>query len=158
VVALDPIICILNRVVQQVIDNAEQRCSQIGGYICRTFAARQHHLEELGGRCDVASLRDEHINDLAVLVHRSVRVPPHTGHLDVGLIHEPPVGDAVAPWSRGVDDQRREPLHPPIDRHMINVHSTLGEQLCNVAIDTTVCSGGTSARPTRSRPAGTGSR
>jgi hypothetical protein len=25
-------------------------------------------------------------------------------------------------------------LHPPVDRHMINVHATLGEQFCNVSV------------------------
>lgn len=59
VVALDPIVRILRRVVENVgkefVDDMQQRCSQIGGDTCRAFAARQHRLEELGGRGDVAS-------------------------------------------------------------------------------------------------------
>jgi hypothetical protein len=34
-----------------------------------------------------------------------------------------------------VDQQRGEPLHPPIDRHVIDVDAPLGQQLFNIAID-----------------------
>ena len=115
-VALDPIVRVLRRVVQhlrkELVNDAQQRCSQIGGDISRTFAARQHHLEELSGRRDVASFRDVDVDDLAVLVDRSVHVPPDTGDADVGLIDEPAFTDAVATRPRSLDDQRREPLHP----------------------------------------------
>ena len=119
---------------EKVVDDAQQRCRQIGGDIGRTSAARQHHLEELGGRGDVASLRHKHIDDLAVLVHRSVHVPPHSGNSDVRLIHEPPVADTVAAWPSRLDDERREALHPSVDGDVINLHAAFREQLLNVAV------------------------
>ena len=64
-IALDPIVRILRRFMEhvgkEVVNDAQQRCSQICGDICRTFAARQHHLKVLGGSGDIASSQDEHI-------------------------------------------------------------------------------------------------
>jgi hypothetical protein len=34
----------------------------------------------------------------------------------------------------GVDEQRDESLDPAVDRHVIDVDATLGEELCHVAI------------------------
>ena len=40
----------------------------------------------------------------------------------------------MATRTRGVDHQRREALHPPIDRHVINIDATLGEQFFDIAV------------------------
>ena len=95
----------MKNVGEEAPDNGQQRCRQICGHLRRTFAARQHQLEELGGSCDVASFRDEHVDDLAVLVDSAVHVPPHTGHLHVGFIDEPSVADAVPAQPRRLDYQ-----------------------------------------------------
>jgi len=98
------------------------------------FAARQHHLEELGGRCEIASLRDEHVDDLAVLVHGSVHVPPHGPTSEVSLIDEPAVTDTVPARPRSLDDEWRETLHPPIDSDVIDIDAALGEKFLDVSV------------------------
>jgi hypothetical protein len=49
------------------------------------------------------------------------------GDLDVGLVDLPAIVDAVAAWSRDVDQQWREPQHPPVDGDVAGLDSTLGE-------------------------------
>jgi hypothetical protein len=114
VITLDPVVRILARVMQhpreEVVHNPQQRCSQIWGDLSWTFTARQHHLEELVGRRDVASFRHVHVDDLTVLVDGSVHVPPHTGNLHRGFIDEPAVAETVTARPRSVDDQRGEAL------------------------------------------------
>jgi hypothetical protein len=118
--------------------------------------------EERSRRCDVVPFRDEHVDDLAVVVDGPVNVPPHAGDFDVGLIDEPPQPDRMParsgrmPARSGrVDQQRCEVLHPPIqrsrDRH--RRHARRGARRDR---DTTTRSGGTSGPPARSPPAGAG--
>ncbi len=96
--------------------------------------ARQHRLEELRGSCDVASFRHVHVDDLAVLIHGPVHVAPHTGDLDVGLVDEPAVTDAVTTRPRRVDEQRCEALHPPVDGDVIDLDAAFGEEFLDVAV------------------------
>ena len=69
-----------------------------------------------------------------MLVDRTVDVAPHAGDLHVGLIDEPPIPSRVAAWSGCFDDQRREPLHPPVQRNVVNLDPTLSQQLLEIAI------------------------
>src|ERR1035441_154420 len=47
----------------------------------------------------MASLRHEHVDDLAVLVDSPVDIPPAAGDLHVGLVNEPTVAGAMPTWS-----------------------------------------------------------
>ena len=58
-------------------------------------------LEEPAGSGRIAPWGDEHVDDLAELVDRTVDVPPVASHLDLGLVDLPTVADAVAAWSGG---------------------------------------------------------
>jgi hypothetical protein len=69
-------------------------------------------LEEPTGSLGVAAGRNQHVDDLPVLVDRPVHVPPDPVDLHVGLVDEPPVARRVAAESGGVGQQRGEPLHP----------------------------------------------
>jgi hypothetical protein len=40
----------------------------------------------------------------------------------------------VAAWPRRVNQHRREALHPPVHGDVIDLHTTLGQELFNVAI------------------------
>jgi hypothetical protein len=85
VVVLDPIVRVLAGVVQrfgeQLIDDAQQRCSQIGCDVFWTSMSLQHRGGERCGCSDVAAFRHEHVNHLAVLIDRAVHVSPDTGDL-----------------------------------------------------------------------------
>ena len=131
VIALDPVVGELGGVVEhfweKLVDDAQQRCSQISCDLSWPVTARQHRLEEPCSGTDVAAFRDVHIDDLAVLVDRPVHVPPHTSHPDVGFVDEPSITDTVPARPSSVDDQRGEALHPPVDRHVINVDAAFRE-------------------------------
>jgi hypothetical protein len=72
---------------------------------------------------------------------------------DVGLIDEPAITDTVTARPNRLDDQRSEPLHPPVDRDVIDPLSVRSGALQRRG--RTGRSGGTSEQPTGSRPVGT---
>jgi hypothetical protein len=94
----------------------------------------QRDLEEPASSLQVAALGDEHVDDLAELVDRPIDVAPGAAHLHVGLVHEPAVPDRVAARSGGVEEQRREALHRPVDRDVVDIDTSLGEQLLDVPV------------------------
>ena len=63
-------------------------------------------VEESPSCSDVASFRDVHVDDLAVLVHGPIHVPPDTGDFDVGLVHKPAIPDTVTARSGRVDQHQ----------------------------------------------------
>ncbi len=83
---------------------------------------------------DVAPGRDVHVNDLAVSVDCPVNVAPHSGNFDVGLVDEPASADGVAARPRRVDQQRCEPLHPAVQRDVIDCDAAFGEQFLQVSV------------------------
>jgi hypothetical protein len=89
--------------------------------------------EVLRGR-RVSACRDVHIDDLAELIDGPIHVPPPAGDGDVGLVDIPAITDGMATRTGRVDQQRREALHPPIDRDVINLDPPLAEQLFDVAV------------------------
>jgi hypothetical protein len=68
-----------------------------------------------------------------VFIDRPVDVALYAGDFDVGLIDEPAQPHCVAARSRGVE-QRSEPLHPPKQRDVINLDTTLSEELFEIAV------------------------
>lgn len=89
---------------------------------------------QAAGTNSPSTLGDQHVDDLPELVDGSVEVDPLAADLEVGLIHEPPIARGVPAGSCRVDQQRREPLHPPDDRDMIHLDTALNEQLLHVAV------------------------
>jgi len=90
--------------------------------------------EERARGGDVSSLRDVHVDHLTMLVDRPVHVGPDPTDLDVGLVDEPAVPGQVPTRPGRLDHQRREPLHPPIERHVVDLDATLGEKLFKVTV------------------------
>jgi hypothetical protein len=86
------------------------------------------------GRLGVAPRGDEDVDDLPELVDGPVDVPPVASDLHVGLVDLPAIADAVAAGPGGVGQQRREPLHPSIDRHVVDLDAALGEEFFEVAV------------------------
>src|ERR671912_1710027 len=70
----------------------------------------------------------------AELVDGAVDVAPLAGDLDVRLVHLPAISHAMPAGSGGVGNQRREPQHPPVDGHVVDLDATLDEQLLDVAV------------------------
>jgi hypothetical protein len=63
-----------------------------------------------------------------------VDVTPPPTDLEVGLVDESAVPDRVTGRACRVDQQRCEPLHPPLDRDVINLDAAFGEQLLDIAV------------------------
>jgi hypothetical protein len=73
-------------------------------------------------------------NDLSELVDRSVNVAPVTGDLHIRLVDLPAVADSMAARLGGVGQQRRKAEHPPVDSHVVDLDTALGEQLLDIAV------------------------
>ena len=69
-----------------------------------------------------------------MLVDPPVEVGPEPGDLEVGLLEKPAVPGQVPSRPGRVDQQRREPPHPPIQGHVVNFNATLGEKLFEVPV------------------------
>ena len=123
-------------------------------------------LEEPAGGLGVAPRGDKHIDDLPELVDRSIDVAPLSGNLHVRLVHLPAISHAMPAGPGGVDQQRREPQHPPLDRDVVNLDPALGEEFFDVAVGqvvaqvpataTTMTSGGKRQPEKADRVAGAG--
>ena len=90
--------------------------------------------EEAPGRTGIASSGQVDVDDLAELVDGSVQVTPHAPDLDLGLVGQPAITDGVATWTRRLHQQRSEPLHPPVDGHVVDLDATLGQQLLDISV------------------------
>src|SRR6266511_927470 len=139
VVALDPVVGVAVGAVprrwQQLLQHGRVHRRLIGGDLDgRDFGRADGPLEEPAGCRWVPIWGYEHINDLAELVDRPVDIPPAAGHLHIGLLDSPAVTDGMAAGPRGVGQQRREPLHPPVDGDVVDLDAALGEQLLHVAV------------------------
>ena len=63
-----------------------------------------------------------------------VQIDPAPGDFDVRFVDAPPITRAVPAGSCRIDEQRREPLHPPIDGHVINRDAALGQRLLHITV------------------------
>jgi hypothetical protein len=90
--------------------------------------------EEPAGCPDVVPWGDEHVDDLVELVDRPVHVAPLAGDLHIGLVDPPTVPDHAAARPSSLGEQRREPLHPPVDGDVVGLDPAFGEQLLDVAM------------------------
>jgi hypothetical protein len=69
-----------------------------------------------------------------MLIDRPVQVSPPAGHLDVGLIDEPPVTGSVAARPGSLDELEGETLDPPVDGDVVDGDAALVEQFLDIAI------------------------
>ena len=72
----------------------------------------------------VALLRQEHIDDLSLLVNGSVDVSPGSVHLYVGLVDKPAATHAVTAGLGHLHQHRRESLNPPEQSHVIDLDAS----------------------------------
>jgi hypothetical protein len=118
----------------QLLDHSRIRGSLIGGHFARAWAVFEGTGEEVAGGRQIPLLRSHHIDDLAVLVDRTIQIHPVPGDLHICLVHEPAISRDMPTGTCRIDQQRGEPLHPPIDRHVIHRDAPFRQQLLHVAI------------------------
>jgi hypothetical protein len=68
------------------------------------------------------------------LVDRPIHVAPPAGDLHIGLVDMPAVSDGVSTGPGGVDEERRQPLHPPVHGDVIDLDPTLGQEIFDIAV------------------------
>jgi hypothetical protein len=138
VVGFDPIVRVLLGVVErrrdELIDHRPEGPGPIGHDFGRIATRAKRRREEPSRRRDVAFCRDADVHDLAVLIDGSVHVPPPARDLHVGLIHVPTTTNGVPARPGGVNEQWREPLHPPVHGDVIDLDPPLGQELFHVAV------------------------
>ena len=137
-VALDAIVLMLVGVVKgvqdELLNRRLERLSEIGDDFVQ-FAVRGLSIGEESKSCaDVTLDRDVDVDHLAMLINSAVDIAPDAGGLDVSLVHEPSIADAVTTWPRRVDQQRREALDLSVDRDVINLDSAFGQEFFHVSI------------------------
>jgi hypothetical protein len=139
VIALDPVVGVLVGAMpcrwQQVLQHGRVDRRLIGGDLDGPDPGRVDSLvEEPTGGLGVSARGDEHVDDLSELVDRAVDVTPAPSHLHIRLVHLPAVTHDVSARPSSIGQQRRESQHPPVDRHVVHLDTTLGEQFLDVAV------------------------
>jgi len=92
----------------------------------RAASRRQRPGEEPTGGGQVPLLAGQHVDDLPELVDRPIQVAPPARDLDICLVRELPVTEAVATRPGGVDQQWSAPADPAADRDVINDEAGVG--------------------------------
>ena len=62
------------------------------------------------------------------------QVAPRPIHLQVRLVHVPPIPHEVLTGARGLRKLRGEPLHPPVDRDVVDPYVAFRQQLLDVPV------------------------
>src|SRR5829696_4911290 len=120
---------------QQLFQRGRVHRRKVGDDLHRHHPRSAHGvLEEPAGSPPVTLGGDEHVDDLAELIDRSVHIPPPAGDLHIGLVGPPAVANGVPAWAGGLGQQGREPLHPPVDGDVVDLDTPLGEQFLDVAV------------------------
>jgi hypothetical protein len=137
-IGFDPVVAILlshvHRGWDQFVEDPQVRTGPVGSDLDRCRPVGKGAGEEPACRGGVPLLRQQHVDDLPELVHRPVQIPPPASDLDIGLIDEPAVPGNVPERAGGVGEQRSEPLHSPVHRHVVDPHAPLGEQLLQIPV------------------------
>ena len=76
---------------QQLIEHPRIRGSSVGAHLCWAWAMLEGVGEELASGRKIPILRDEDVDDLAILVDRPIQIDSAPGDLDIRLIDEPPI-------------------------------------------------------------------
>jgi hypothetical protein len=145
-IAFDRVVGVLLRDVRrgrdEFVEYPQVRGGLVGGHLDRRRPAPQGPGEEPTGRWGVPLLGQQDVDDLAVLVDRPVQVPPPADDLDVGLVDEPAAPGRVPRRTGGLGEQRGEPLHPPVHRHVVDagfgqqlLHMPVGQPIAQVPAD-----------------------
>ena len=114
---------------QQLIKDTRVGRRPISAHLDRARAVVEGTDKEAASGRQIPFFGDQDIDDLAILVDRPIQIDPTPGDFDISLINTPPITRRVPTGSGRLNQQRSEPLHPPVDRDMINLDAPLGQQL-----------------------------
>jgi hypothetical protein len=132
---------------QQLIEHTRVGRCPIDKHLAGPWAVTEGPGEEPAGGRQIPFLGDQHVDDLPVLVDRPGQIHPPPSDLHIRLIHTPAITRCVPTGPCRVDQQWGEPLHPSVDRDVINDDASFGQKLFHVAVRTTRSAGTTAPRP-----------
>ena len=125
-IGFDPVVGpafdVMPRRRDQFVEHPWVDLSRVGDNLGRSdLQCDQRSAEEPAGGVGVPSGRDQHVDDLSMLVDGPVDVAPDTVDLDIGLVNEPAIAWRVPAGPGGVSKQRCEPMDPPVDGDVVNL-------------------------------------
>ena len=118
---------------QQLVEHPRGGGCSVGGRFAGVWTVIEGAGEKPAGGGQIPFLGDQHVNDLAELVDRTVQRDPPSGDLDRGFLDESAITRRVPTGSCCIDEQRGEPLHLPVEGHVINHGAAFDQQLLDVA-------------------------
>ena len=95
---------VVKRVREKSFNHGLECLGEISDDLVRFAVGVERTTEERLGRSNVASLRNEYVNHLAVFIDGSVDVAPLAGNLHVCLVDEPASANAASTRLSGVDE------------------------------------------------------
>ena len=137
VIGFNPVVRVLGGVMMRrhQLDDRSCQCRRpVSGHHPWPPMRTNRRAEEPARSLRVTLDRHEHVDDLPVLVNSPVHIPPHPGHFHVGFVDEPAVPDTVPTRTRGLDQYRREALHPPVQGDVVDHDSAFRERLFEITI------------------------
>lgn len=129
---------VVERGRQEVFYDSGQGVGPVSGDLSRLAMGAGRCGEERCRRLQIALPRQEHVDDLPVLVNGSIDVPPRPGDPHVGLVDEPATTDAAAARPARVHQQRRELLDPSIQGHVVDLDTPVGDEFLQVPLGQSV--------------------
>ena len=99
----------------------------ISAHLGWAWAVLESTGEEPASGRQIPLLGHQDINDLAILIDGPVQIDPTPSDLDICLIDEPPITRRVPAGPGRLNQQRGEPVHPPVHGHMVNLDASLGQ-------------------------------
>ena len=111
---------------QQLIEHPRIGRRAISAHLDWVWALGEGTGKESASSCQIPLLGDQDIDDLAILVDRPIQIDPAPGDLHICLIDTPPITRRMPTRPGRINQQQGEPLHPPVDRDMIDLDAPLG--------------------------------
>ncbi len=138
----DTIVRVLDRGVRRVrnefIDGLGQRRGPIGDHLALLSVVTDRSGEEPARGDGFATLRDEHVDDLAVVIGGAVDVTPTRRTPSRWFVDEPAVTDRILPRVGCVDQDRGEVLNPPEQGDVFNSDAALSEEFFEITVGQSV--------------------
>ena len=138
VIGFDRVVCVLLGDMtgrrRQLIEHPRVGGRAISGDLDRGRPVVKGAGEESASGGQIPLLGDHDVNDLAELVDRSVQIDPPAADLDVRFVDKPTIAWGVPAGSGRINQQWGEPVHPAINRDVIDLDAPFGQQLFDVTV------------------------
>src|SRR6266540_3144944 len=120
---------------EQLVDDAGVEAVPVGGDLHgRDPGPVDRSVEEATGCLFVPPWREEDVDDLAELVDGPEQVAPRPAHPHVRLVDVPAITHHVPTCPSRLGELGCEPVHPPVDAHVVDLDASFGQELLHVPV------------------------